>query len=190
MCRENHIRKYHSSNHPRYHPSDHYFPGNFSRPAEFLALPPHRHTRTVDHYIPNLSTFRKQFSRTLPLIAASWLHRRLVVAHPKQCVYIGTDHQNHLPSGRRTICPNESAKTRDSTTYRIFNPSGSVYSFIQEEPRLYFRLPGTNPSTALRAVSSRRAYTRSPSSLKIDSIIPRCRADSETAVAVRNSEAT
>ena len=32
-------------------------PGHFAGPADFLALPPHRHTRTVDHYIPSLSAF-------------------------------------------------------------------------------------------------------------------------------------
>ena len=36
-----------------------YFPAHFARPADCLALPPHRHIRSVDHEMPSLSAFRE-----------------------------------------------------------------------------------------------------------------------------------
>ena len=39
----------------RYHPGDHFFSSPFWRAGRFSGFAPHRHTRTVDNYIPSLS---------------------------------------------------------------------------------------------------------------------------------------
>ena len=73
-------------------------------------------------------------------------------------------------SGHTTTFPHKSTKPCVGTACLIFNPSGSVYSLIREEPRLNSRHPGTNPSTALRAVSPQRTFTSSASPCRIDTM--------------------
>ena len=123
-----------------------------------------------------------KFKGKLRLIATSWLHRRLAVA---QSEYIGADLKNHLPVLRSSDdLPSRSRENPRWHTVPHFQPKRECLLVDSRSARLYFRLPATNPSTALRAVSSRRASTRSASSFRIDSAIPRRRTDSGTAVAV------